>query len=176
MVGQGETVYFDAESFNNATDVPRYLNLGLYLTWWRHGEADESWAVRATLRCYKGGEMEKYLNEDITWTTEKTSYRNVGGTLVHSQSFLVDLKDKGVVQAPTQFATKFTYAAKIRYDRITHYGIMRESNPSIPKWSSDRPLCNNGKDVHTNSTPLTKDELERLRLAKDKIASQIFKK
>ncbi|MDR2680134.1 MAG: fimbrillin family protein, partial [Tannerella sp.] len=34
--GQGETVYFDAEAFHNATNVPRYLNMGLYLTWWAH--------------------------------------------------------------------------------------------------------------------------------------------
>ncbi|MDR1524581.1 MAG: fimbrillin family protein, partial [Tannerella sp.] len=49
--GQGETVYFDAEAFNGATDVPRYLNMGLYLTWFNHGHSSESWDVRVTLSC-----------------------------------------------------------------------------------------------------------------------------
>ncbi len=169
--GQGETVYFDAESFNNATDVPRYLNLGLYVTWWSHGHAEEPWTVRAKLNCYKGGIMEKYATNS---SLAATTYRNVGGTLVHSQQFFIELKHS-TFTTPSLFMTNFTYAAKIRYDRITHYGIMRESEPSAPKWSADRPLCINGADLY-NSSPLTKDELERYRLAKDKIASQLFVK
>ncbi|MDR1380152.1 MAG: hypothetical protein LBJ47_01590, partial [Tannerella sp.] len=66
----------------------------------------------------------------------------------------------------------FTYAAAITYDRLTHYGIMRETNPSVPKWSADRALCENGTDV--NSTPISQEEMERIENAKKKVASQIF--
>lgn len=172
LYGQGETVYFDADIVRNARDIPRYLNLGLYITWWNHGHATESWAVRVTLRCYKGGIMEKYLKDGITWTNVKTSFKNVGGEEVHFQEFLVDLNNKKV-QDPVNFTTKFTYSAKIRYDRITHYGIMRDpNNPTI--WLADRPLCANGTDLHTNSTPLTEAEQRRIEEAKKKVAAQLF--
>lgn len=173
--GQGETVYFDADLVRNSRDVPRYLNLGLYLTWWHHYPyvPEESWAVRVTLRCYKGGTMEPYLKEGITWTNNKTSFRNVGGEEVHNQSFLIELKHE-TVNTPSVFKTKFTYSAKIRYDRITHYGIMRDpNNPTI--WSANRPLCVNNTDIHTNSTPLTEEEYDRIMKAKDKIAKQFSK-
>lgn len=173
LYGQGETVYFDADLVRNARDVPRYLNLALYITWWNHGHSDESWTVRVTLRCYKGGIMKKYLKEGITWTNTMTSFENIGGVEVHAQQFLVDLKNQRV-QDPANFTTKFTYSAKIRYDRITHYGIMRDPNaPTI--WLADRPLCSNGQDIHVNSTPLTEEEQKRIENAKNKIAAQLYK-
>jgi hypothetical protein len=49
---------------------------------------------------------------------------------------------------------------------------MRETNPSVPKWSADRALCENGTDV--NSTPISQEEMERIENAKKKVASQIF--
>jgi hypothetical protein len=165
--GQGETVYFDAEAFHGATDVPRYLNLGLYLTWYNHGQ-DEHWTVRVTLSCYRGGTMVKYSS--ISGQTP-TNYRNEGGELVHSQSFFIDLYH-GIVRSPTTFKTNFTYAAAITYDRITHYGIMRETDPTRPKWSPNRPLCSNNTDVY--STPISEEEVKRIENAKKKAASQIF--
>ncbi|MDR0698010.1 MAG: fimbrillin family protein [Tannerella sp.] len=168
--GQGETVYFDAEAFHDATDVPRYLNLGLYLTWWKHGHANEHWTVRVTLSCYRGGTMVKYASIP---NRTATNYRNVGGELVHSQSFFIELNHV-IVQVPSSFKTKFTYAAAITYDRITHYGIMRETDPARPKWSADKPLCENDTDVNTSSTPISAEDIKRIEDAKKKAASQIF--
>jgi hypothetical protein len=170
--GQGETVYFDAEAFHNATDVPRYLNLGLYLIWYNHGVSGELWSVRVTLSCYKGGTMVKYAS--ISGQTP-TNYRNVGGELVHSQSFHMTVdKNAGRTNQTTQFksGSKYSYAAAITYDRITHYGIMRETNPTSPKWSADRPLCVNGTDVY--ATQISQEDVKRIEDAKKKAASQIF--
>ena len=53
---------------------------------------------------------------------------------------------------------------------------MRETNPAVPKWSANRYLCNNGTDyAQTLSTPLSNDELQKIKRAKEKVASQIFK-
>jgi hypothetical protein len=170
--GQGETVYFDAEAFHNATDVPRYLNLGLYLIWYAHNVASEHWTVRVTLSCYKGGVMEKYSSMGSSYVA--TNYRNNGGVLVHSQSFFIELNHVSAGNRASSFKTAFTYAATITYDRITHYGIMRETdpNPLNAKWSADRALCANGTD--TASTPISQEEIDRIENAKKKAALQIF--
>jgi len=167
--GEGETVYFDAQAFNDATDVPRYINLSLYLNWYAH-VSTESWYVRATLRCYKGGTMEKYSSRGSLG--RKVNYRNIGGELVHSYSFFIEL-DHIVNASSLNFTTRYTYAAKIRYDRITHYGMMYETDSDNPKWTYDRPLCLNGADTY--SSPLTPDELNKIIKAKQKITKELFK-
>ncbi|MDR3253259.1 MAG: fimbrillin family protein [Tannerella sp.] len=172
--GEGESVYFDAEAFDGATDVSRYLNLGLYLTWWSHGAAVEPWTVRATLKCYQGGTMERFNSMGTPGNTDVNgvNFRNVGGTLVHQNSFFIDLSHT-MAHSPSTFTTSFTYAAKIKYDRLTHYGSMNETVPQTPKWSEDRPLCSNGSDVYSSS--LTPDELKRISTAAEAAKKKIFK-
>jgi hypothetical protein len=165
--GEGESVYFDAEAFYDATDVPRYLNMGLYLIWYAHPGINSgiSMNVRVTLSCYTGGTMEKYSSNG----RRKTNFRNIGGALVHRQSFF--MKVSKIAQSPTTFKTVYTHAATIRYDRITHFGIMNETDPASPKWSTDTgSLC-----TSTNSAPISQEELKRLEDAKKKAYIQIYK-
>jgi hypothetical protein len=51
---------------------------------------------------------------------------------------------------------------------------MTETVPTSPKWSADRALCANGTDVHTSSTPISKEDIERIENAKRKVAAQLF--
>jgi len=170
--GEGETVYFDAESFHDATDVPRYLRLGLYLNWYAH-VSSETWYARAILRCYQGGTMVKYSSMTGGRTV---NYRNEGGTLVHQHSFFIQLNPV-VNSSDVNFMTRYTYAAKIVYDRLTHYGMMSETDETTPKWSADRPLCSNGSDTYeTRSASFGDKEFELVRQAKDKAAISVNKK
>jgi hypothetical protein len=167
--GQGETVYFDAEAFNGATNIPRYLNLGLYLTWYTHGWAAEPWTVRVTLDCYQNGTMVPHTSMP---GQAQVNFKNEGGTLVHHQAFFIEL-NQTMAHSPNTFMSSFTYAAAIKYDRITHYGQMTETVPGLPKWSPDRALCSNGTEVY--SSPLTPGELNRISTAKEEVKKEIFK-
>jgi len=104
------------------------------------------------------------------------NYRNEGGTLVHQHSFFIQLNPV-VNSSDVNFMTRYTYAAKIVYDRLTHYGMMSETDETTPKWSADRPLCSNGSDTYeTRSASFGDKEFELVRQAKDKAAISVNKK
>lgn len=115
--GQGETVFFNAPLFEGDQASPRKIDLDIYSTWYRYGNA--RW-MRFTMTAYLGGTM----------VQNGTNFDNNGGQKLYEDSRKITVTTfRGVSSYNTGGYTK---VATLTYDRVKHSAKIKMHAPVIP--------------------------------------------
>lgn len=115
--GQGETVFFNAPIFEGDQDSPRKIDLDIYSTWYRYGNA--RW-MRFMMTAYLGGTM----------IQNGTNFNNQGGQKLYEDSRKITVTTyHGVDHYNTGGYTK---VATLTYDRVKHSAKIKMHAPVIP--------------------------------------------
>lgn len=114
--GEGETVFFNAPLFEGDQDSPRKIDLDIYSTWYRYGNA--RW-MRFTMYAYLGGTM----------VQNGTNFNNQGGSLLYEDTRKITVTTyRG---RDTYNTGGYTKVATLTYDRVKHSAKINMHAPVI---------------------------------------------